>query len=40
MRAQGWLIVGGYVVVVLVAWPWGLLAAAAHALILLATLKR
>ena len=40
MRAQGWLIVGGYVVVVLVAWPWGLLAAAIHIAVLLSTLKR
>jgi hypothetical protein len=37
---SGLMIVVGYAAVIAVAWPWGLLAVAAHILILLATVKR
>jgi len=37
---SGLFIVAGYVGVIVIAWPWGLLAAAVHALILLGAVKR
>ena len=40
MNWGGAFIVAGYAVLVAVAWPWGLLAVAAHVLVLVATLKR
>lgn len=38
--AQGLLILFGYAAVIVAAWPWGLLAAGAHLLVLLATVNR
>lgn len=32
---MGWVIIAGYIVLAVVAWPWGLLAVAAHLLVLL-----
>lgn len=40
MNWAGLFIVAGYIGVIVIAWPWGLLAAALHALILLATVRR
>ncbi len=31
---MGWLIIAGYVVLALVLWPWGALAAVAHLMVL------